>query len=180
MGKATVTDEDLRAALAKLASFGFEPREAVTAEDVAYQQGSAGLLEALLVMERPSQLDGDDPEPLFPRVFEFDYEFVDHDEAYEDFLHWASTAAGTADRVSDVVNDIGLEDGADVGRFAYRVDGRHREYEVENNGDWGDGDVVEGIFEAVSPPGHRPVRFGDAVAWVSEQHEIAFSRALTT
>ncbi|KMS88640.1 hypothetical protein [Prauserella rugosa] len=77
-----------------------------------------------------------------------------------------------------VVNDIGLEDGADTGTFAYRIDGEHREYDVENNGDWGDGDVVGGILEDVGPPGHRPVYSSDAVAWVSAQHALAFSEAL--
>lgn len=165
----------LHLALLTAQELGFTPVREITVDDVdfAFYGGTEGFaVERLTALFRLGDEDG---RPLFPRVFAFEPESINSNDAYALLLRDMAEAAGTTERFGEIHCDLHFgPDFADnpTGEMSYLRDGERVHHSIAVEGDFADPDVVRCLLEDVTPPGHRRVSTQDfsVHVWVVEEH----------
>lgn len=164
----------LHMALAAARELGFTPHREITVDDIdfTFYGGVDGF-----TAERISalfHLEDDSGAPFFSRVFTFEAESIESNDAYAHLLRRMAEAAGTPRRFSDIHCDLhfGPHFAEDpVGELHYACNGEQVRHSIAVEGDWADPDVIRKMLIEVTPKGHRWVSTSDYSihAWVPEK-----------
>ena len=171
----------LHMALAAARELGFTPLREITVDDIdfTFYGGADGF-----TAERISalfHLEDDSGALFFPRVFTFEAESIESNDAYAHLLRRMAEAAGTAEQFSEIHCDLhfGPHFAEDpVGELHYVCSGEKVRRSIAVEGDWADPDVIRKMLIDATPEGHRWVSTSDYSihAWVPEEDAEALVR----
>ncbi|AGF73002.1 hypothetical protein [Corynebacterium halotolerans] len=164
----------LHLALTAAEELGFTPVRDILVDDIdfAFYGGAEGFTaERITALLR---LEDEEGRSLFPRVFTFESESINSNDAYAHLLRWMAEAAGTGERFEEVYCDLHFGPffaNHPTGELSYLRDGERVEHSIAVEGDFADPDVIRSLLKDATPPGHRWVATNDFSihAWVPEE-----------
>ncbi len=174
----------LHLALTTAEELGFTPLREIGVDDIdfTFYGGPEGFrAEQITALFRLRDETG---RALFPRVFAFEPESINSNDAYAQLLTEMAVAAGTEERFDEIHCDLHFGPyfaNDPVGEMSYLRDGTRVNHQIAVEGDFADPTVVRSLLEDATPPGHTRVSTEDFTVhvWVAREHAAALREIFT-